>query len=65
MENKITKDTLIMDLVNLPGAVAILQGHGMHCLGCALAHMETIEQAVNAHEEDLEKLLEELNALVG
>ena len=41
----------------------ILQGFGMHCLGCALAHMETIEQAVGVHGVDLEKLLEELNNL--
>ncbi len=64
MENKITKDTLILDIVKInPDAVRILQSYGMHCLGCALAHMETIEQAVGVHGVDLEKLLEELNAL--
>ena len=61
---KITKDTLIMDIVKInPEAVGILQSYGMHCLGCALAHMETIEQAVGVHGVDLEKLLEELNDL--
>ena len=64
MENKITKDTLILDIVKInPDAVRILQSYGMHCLGCALAHMETIEQAVGVHGVDLEQLLEELNAL--
>ncbi len=58
----ITKDTLISDVVNLnPDSVAILQRYGMHCLGCAFAHMETVEQAVVAHGTELDKLLEELN----
>ena len=48
MEKKvITKDTLIIDVVNInPDSVAILQSYGMHCLGCAFAHQETVEQAV-------------------
>ena len=44
-------------------AAEILFRHGMHCLGCAIAHQETIEQATNAHGEDLEQLLNELNGL--
>ncbi len=61
---KITKDTLIADLLNYnPNSAEILLAHGMHCLGCAIAHQETIEQATNAHGEDLQKLLDELNAL--
>lgn len=62
-ERKITKDTLIADVVELnPDSVEILQRYGMHCLGCALAHMETLEEAVNAHGAELEALLNELNA---
>ncbi len=62
-KQKITKETLIADIVNInPDSVEILQRYGMHCLGCALAHMETLEEAVNAHGAELEKLLEELNA---
>lgn len=61
---KITKDTLIIDLLKYnENAADILFAHGMHCLGCAVAHQETIEQATNAHGEDLDKLLEELNNL--
>lgn len=59
---KITKDTLISELLQYnSGAAEILMRHGMHCLGCAIAHSETIEQATNAHGEDLENLLSELN----
>lgn len=60
---EITKDTLISELIQLnPNAAEVLFAHGMHCLGCALAHGETIEQATNAHGEDLDEILKELNA---
>ena len=29
-----------------PNSAEILQSVGMHCLGCAMAHGETIEEAV-------------------
>ena len=44
---KITKDTLIVDCLKLnPNSAEILQSVGMHCIGCAMAHGETIEEAV-------------------
>lgn len=59
---KITKDTLIADCLQInPNAVEILQTAGMHCFGCAMAHGETIEEAVAVHGEDLDKLLAKLN----
>ena len=52
---KITADTLIVDCLQLnPNAVEILQGAGMHCFGCAMAHGETIAEAVAVHGEDLD-----------
>ena len=63
MDKKITADTIIVDALDInPNAGEILMRYGMHCLGCALAHMETLEEAVNAHGAELDKLLEELNA---
>ena len=59
---KITKDTLIMDIVQInPEAVGILQRYGMHCLGCAIAHGETVGEAAAVHGADLEQMLDELN----
>ena len=59
---KITADTLIADCLKLnPGAADILLAAGMHCFGCALAHGETVAEAVNAHGRDLDELLEKLN----
>ena len=65
MENKqtITKNTLIMEAVELnPNAPDILMSHGMHCLGCAIAHGETIEEAAMVHGIDVDELISELNA---
>jgi hydroxylamine reductase len=66
MENivmaKITKDTLIADCLKLnPNSAEILMSVGMHCLGCAMSHGETIEEAVFVHGNDLDALLEKLN----
>ncbi|MCQ2398894.1 MAG: DUF1858 domain-containing protein [Clostridia bacterium] len=62
MDKQITGETKIFDVLEInPNAAEILMAHGMHCLGCALAHGETVAEAVGAHGEDLEKLLEELN----
>ena len=59
---KITANTLIADCLELnPNAAEILLSAGMHCLGCALAHGETVAEAVAVHGEDLEALLAKLN----
>lgn len=63
MEKKvISKDMLIMDVVDAnPNAPEILLSYGMHCLGCAIAHGETLEQAAEVHGIDLNQLLADLN----
>jgi hybrid cluster-associated redox disulfide protein len=43
-----------------PQAAEVLLNHGMHCLGCSIAHGETIEQAAQVHSLDINELLEEL-----
>ncbi|MBQ3220123.1 MAG: DUF1858 domain-containing protein [Clostridia bacterium] len=44
-----------------PKAGEILMSYGMHCLGCALAHGETVGEAADVHGADLKQMLEELN----
>ena len=62
MANKITENTTIFEAIQLnPKAGDILMSHGMHCLGCALAHGETVGEAADVHGADLQKMLEELN----
>ena len=59
---KITKDTIIADVIRInPNAGEILMSYGMHCLGCAIAHGETVGQAAEVHGADLDAMLEELN----
>ncbi len=59
----ITKDMTIAQTVELnPKAGEILMSIGMHCLGCAMAHGETVEEAAQVHNVDIDKLLEMLNA---
>lgn len=62
MDKKITENTTIFDAIQInPKAGEILMNHGMHCLGCALAHGETVGEAADVHGADLKKMLEELN----
>jgi len=61
-EKKLTKDMTIAGALKLKPQIApILMSKGMHCLGCVIAHGETIEQAADVHGMDLEQLLKELN----
>ncbi|NCA98472.1 MAG: DUF1858 domain-containing protein [Clostridia bacterium] len=60
---EINKDMIISDVLNLDrGTVPIFFKNGLHCLGCAMASGETIEEACMVHGLDVEKLLFELNS---
>ncbi len=57
-----TKDTIVAEvMMKAPQAQPLFMNIGMHCLGCAFATGETIEQACNAHGVDPDDFLEELN----
>lgn len=58
----ITADTLIADVLNInENAAEILINFGMHCLGCAIAHQETVGEAAAVHGINLDDLLDALN----
>ena len=58
----ITADTLIADVLNVnENAAEILIDFGMHCLGCAIAHQETVGEAAAVHGINLDDLLDALN----
>ena len=60
---EITRETLISEIVNnCPEAMPAFQAIGMHCMGCALASGETLEQACAAHGVDPDEFLVELKA---
>lgn len=63
---EITKDTLISEVLDItPDAAPIFMGMGMHCLGCAMAHGETVGEACEVHGVEPETLIAQLNALIG
>lgn len=64
MKKKITftKDSTIGDVIRYNEDLAeVLMGFGMHCFGCPMSQMETLEEAAEAHEIDLDAMLTELN----
>jgi hybrid cluster-associated redox disulfide protein len=59
---KITKKTNIKDVVTkYPETTDVFFKFGLHCLGCAAANFENIEQAAQVHGINVDKFLEELN----
>lgn len=58
---EINRDTLIGEIVqNCPEALPVFQAIGMHCMGCAMASGETVEEACAVHGVDPDAFLEAL-----
>lgn len=58
---EINRDTIIGSIINnYPQAMSIFQEIGMHCLGCAMASEETVEQACAGHGVDPDEFLDYL-----
>lgn len=65
---EITKNMLIYDLLQCDNKEAIaeeLMSIGMHCLGCAMARGETIEEAAMVHGVDVDELVKKLKEIAG
>lgn len=59
---EITKDMPIGEVVKkYPRTIEVFQKHGLHCIGCAIAHFENIGQGAAVHGIDAGKLIEDLN----
>lgn len=59
---KVTKDTIILDVLNMDRATArFFMEIGMHCVGCPSASGESIEQACAVHDADADELVERIN----
>ena len=58
----ITKDMNIMEIIRQDEEIAdLLMAAGMHCLGCVMAHGETLEEACEVHGIDADKLTALIN----
>jgi hybrid cluster-associated redox disulfide protein len=61
----ITLDSTIADLIReKPESAVVLQSFGMGCLGCAIAHNETVREAAVVHGIPLEELAAALKIAV-
>ncbi len=62
----ITKDMSMADVLKAnPQAGEVMMKYGLHCVGCPMTMMETLEQGAKGHglsDKDLEKMLEEINS---
>jgi len=64
-DKKINKEMKIEEILQeYPESVEVFLKHGFHCLGCAAASFENLEDGTKAHGIDVNKLVEELNKAV-
>lgn len=63
---EVTKDTIIAEIMsNAPETQPLFLEIGMHCLGCAYATGESVEEACAAHGVDADAFLAKLNAFIA
>jgi len=64
-KKKITKNTKLGEIMKInPEAGMILFEYGLHCIGCGLASMETLEQGCLAHgmsKKEIQEIIDRLN----
>lgn len=65
----IKKDMMIMDIVQkFPDVAVVLTGYGLHCVGCGISGMETLEQGAMGHgmdEETFDMMLRDANVVAS
>ncbi len=60
----ITKDMSILDIMQkYPRSQGVFKDYGMACLSCMGAEQESLEAGASMHGIDLNKLMDDLNAL--
>jgi len=61
----IKKEMLTSEVVKkYPQTIPIFLEYGLHCIGCAFAQDETLDEATKVHQIDLEKFLKDLNKII-
>lgn len=64
---ELNKQMTIMEVLGYcdqEAVISLLQGYGMHCIGCMVAHGETVEQAAYVHGIDSDELIAALQKCV-
>lgn len=63
---KITKGITIGELLQINENVAtILMGFGLHCFGCPMSQMETLEEASMVHGVDVDLMVDKINEFLN
>lgn len=47
-----------------PNLAPVLMGFGLHCFGCPMSQMETLEQAAMVHGVDVDLMVDKLNEVL-
>ena len=65
----ITKDMLVSEIIErYPQVAPILQGYGLHCVGCGMSGFDTLENGIKIHGMDKETftmLLKDVNTVAS
>lgn len=62
MKKQVKKDMTIAEVLKLDESLKeVLMGFGMHCFSCPCALGETLEEASEVHDIDVNFLVEKLN----
>jgi hybrid cluster-associated redox disulfide protein len=65
MEATVSKDMNLRELLQkYPDSARVFAAYGIGCIGCALAHYETIEQGVSAHGINVDEFMKDLNEMI-
>lgn len=63
---KVTKGMTIGELLQINENVStILMGFGLHCFGCPMSQMETLEEASMVHGVDVDLMIDRINEFLN
>jgi len=48
-----------------PNLATVLMGFGLHCFGCPMSQMETLEEAAMVHGVDVDIMVQKLNEAIN
>lgn len=62
----VTKTMQIGEVLRLnPNVKDVLMGFGLHCFGCPMSQMETLEEAAAVHGVDVDLMIEKINEFLN
>ena len=63
---EVNKTTQIGEVLNLnPNVKEVLMGFGLHCFGCPMSQMESLEEAAAVHGVDVDLMVEKINEFLN